>query len=124
MNSKLIKRCSLTILLLGSVLSQTHAADENIDVTQASVTNEELAAIFVLSEVCPTLDHAGDQFDQGYAKLVKAYLPNEKKPVAALNTIVQQDKFKAALDEARNDAKKASDADNIQICQDVTNFNS
>ena len=48
----------------------------------------------------------------------------KKKPVAALNTIVQQDKFKAALDEARNDAKKASDADNIQICQDVTNFNS
>ena len=124
MNSKLIKRCSLAVLLFGSVLSQTHAADENIDVTQQNVTNEELAAIFVLSEVCPTLDQAGEKFDHGYAKLVKEYLPNEKKPVAALNSISQQDKFKAALDEARSDAKKASDADNIQICQDVSNFNS
>ncbi len=124
MNSKLIKRCSLAVLLFGFVLSQTHAADENIDVTQQNVTNEELAAILVLSEVCPTLDQAGDKFDHGYAKLVKEYLPNEKKPVAALNSISQQDKFKAALDEARSDAKKASDADNIQICQDVSNFNS
>ena len=122
MNSKLIKRCSLAVLLLGSVLSQTHAADENIDVTQQNVSNEELAAIFVLSEVCPTLSQAGDKFDHGYAKLVKEYLPNEKKPVIALNSIAQQDNFKAALDEARNDAKKAGDADNIQICQDVSNF--
>mgnify|MGYP001581444573 CR=1 FL=1 len=124
MNSKLFKRCSLTVLLLGSMLSQTHAEDENIDVTQQSVTNEELAAIFVLSEVCPTLDQAGDKFDHGYAKLLKEYLPNEKKPVTALNTLAQQDTFKAVLDEARSDAKKAGDADNIQICQDVSNFNS
>ena len=124
MNSKFVKLCSVTALIFSSVLSQTHAADENIEVTQQNVTNEELAAIFVLSEVCPSIDKAGTQFEQGYAKLVKDYLPNEKSPINALQKIAKQDNFKSALEEARSDAKKAGDADNAEICQDVSNYNS
>lgn len=124
MKSKLLKTCSIVTLTTGLLFTQANAADENIDVTQHNVTNEELAAIFVLSEICPTLNQSGEKFDRGYTQLVKEYLPNEKNPVSALESLAKQDNFKAALDEARSDAKKASDANNTEICQDVSNFNS
>lgn len=63
-------------------LGQTALAqNENIEVTPLQkVTQQELAAIYVLSEVCPALIQDKDQtkFNQGYAKLAKEYMPAEK----------------------------------------------
>ncbi len=48
------------------------AQEENIEVTPLQqVTQQELAAIYVLSEVCPSLVKEQDQFHQGYTKLAK-----------------------------------------------------
>lgn len=33
------------------------------------------------------------KFNQGYTKLAKEYLPNEKSPIAALEKLSQQKKF-------------------------------
>ncbi len=104
--------------------SKAKSDEENIDVTQQQVTNEELAAIYVLSEICPKLDGKDSKFDAGYARLVHEYMPNEKNPVSALKKLSQQKSFQPALKEARGDAKKAGDKDNKEICQDVTNYHS
>lgn len=106
--------------------SVTHAAqkDENIEVTPTQeITQQELAAIYVLSEVCPKLVKDETQFEQGYAKLAQEYLPNEKNAVSALSKLSKERKFKSILTEARNDAKKAGDTKNTAICQELVTYN-
>lgn len=66
--------------------------NENVvEVTPSKgTTPEELAAIQVLSEICPSLIGKKDaEFAQGYERLVKDYLPNEADPVAALENVVK-----------------------------------
>ena len=108
-------------------LSVTHAAtqqDENIEVTpNQKITQQELAAIYVLSEVCPSLVKENDQFKKGYAKLAQEYLPQEQDPVSALQKLSKQKSFKSILAEAQSDAKKAGDVKNKESCQELTTYN-
>ncbi|WP_445115577.1 MCR_0457 family protein [Acinetobacter sp. WZC-1] len=132
MHSNFIKL--LTVGILASTMTfmpQAFAADkkaqkhdENIEVTQQQVTQEELAAIYVLSEICPSLVKKDQKFDQGYSRLVKDYLPDEQHPEAALINLSKQASFKKVLNEARQDAKKAGDKGNLAVCSDVSNYHS
>lgn len=97
---------------------------DNIDVTQLEVTKEELSAIHVLSEVCPSLIKIDNAYKTGYSKLLKDYLPNQKNPEAFLKSLVNQKPFESALKEARNDAKKAGKKNNTEICEDVKKYQS
>ena len=125
MKKSLIKKMVYAVLATACFSSPIlHAApqSENIDVTpdNKGTTPEELAAIYVLSEVCPSYGMANDDYQAGYAKLVKEYLPEESNPVDALNQRAKQKSFKKYLVEARQDAKKAGDAQNKDICKEIT----
>ncbi len=118
-------------LVCGSSLALTtaHAAndknksnDENIEVTQQHVTQEELAAIYVLSEVCPKLLDKGQDFNQGYNNLLKDYMPGVQNPSSSLKALSKEKAFQPILKEARSDAKKAGDKANLGVCQDVVNY--
>ena len=130
MKKHIFAQLSLSLLIMSSfATSPVFAADkksvaEKIEVTPISedVTKEELAAIYVLSEICPSLIGKDLKFNKAYEKLVKAYLSNEDDAVDVLKKRVKSKDFKAALKEARNDAKNASDDDNRQICDDVRNY--
>ncbi|OTG73364.1 hypothetical protein B9T23_13490 [Acinetobacter terrae] len=128
MKSSMFKSLSLGLLTTAVMsLSVTHAAkqqDENIEVTPIQkVTQQELAAIYVLSEVCPSLVKDDAQFSRGYSKLAQEYLPQEKDAVSALSKLSKEKKFKSILAEARTDAKKAGDSKNKEICQELTTYN-
>ena len=128
MKSSMLKSLSLGLLTTAVMsLSVTHAAkqqDENIEVTPIQkVTQQELAAIYVLSEVCPSLVKDDAQFSRGYSKLAQEYLPQEKDAVSALSKLSKEKKFKSILAEARTDAKKAGDSKNKEICQELTTYN-
>lgn len=128
MKSSMFKSLSLGLLTTAVMsLSVTHAAkqqDENIEVTPVQkVTQQELAAIYVLSEVCPSLVKDDAQFSRGYSKLAQEYLPQEKDAVSALSKLSKEKKFKSILAEARSDAKKAGDSKNKEICQELTTYN-
>ena len=130
MKKHIFAQLSLSLLIMSSLAtSPVFAADkktvaDKIEVTPISedVTKEELAAIYVLSEICPSLIGKDLKFNKAYEKLVKAYLSNEDDAVDVLKKRVKSKDFKAALEEARNDAKAASDNDNLQICDDVRNY--
>jgi len=120
MKLSMFKSLSLGLLTTALMtLSVTHAAtqqDENIEVTPTQkITQQELAAIYVLSEVCPSLVKENDQFKKGYAKLAQEYLPQEQDPVNALQKLSKQKNFKSILAEAKSDAKKAGDVKNKEI---------
>lgn len=121
-----LKKFSLGLFTLSIMtVSISHAAqtEENIEVTPTQkITQQELAAIYVLSEVCPELVKNESKFEQGYAKLAQEYLPNEKNPVSALSKLSKEKKFKSILNEARNDAKKAGNTKNAEICQELVTY--
>ncbi|WP_249409200.1 hypothetical protein [Acinetobacter sp. SFB] len=123
----MFKSLSLGLLTTAAMtFSVTHAAtqqEENIEVTPTQkITQQELAAIYVLSEVCPSLVKNDAQFEKGYSKLAQEYLPQEKDAVSALSKLSKEKKFKSILTEARSDAKKAGDAKNKEICQEMTTY--
>ncbi|CAM4281578.1 hypothetical protein MMP66_07035 [Acinetobacter dispersus] len=130
MKKNVFKTLGLSLLIASSALTSTaFAADkksetEKIEVTPMSdsVTKQELAAIYVLSEICPSLIGKDLKFNKAYDNLVKAYLGNDTKAVETLNKRVKGKDFQEALKEARADAKAASDNDNRQICDDVRNY--
>ena len=77
MKKVILAVCGSSLIAIGSA----HAAnkDENIEVTPLQqVTQQELAAIYVLSEVCPSLVSDQSQFENGYNTLAKEYLPQQK----------------------------------------------
>ncbi|ELZ4484643.1 hypothetical protein U0K97_001012 [Acinetobacter baumannii] len=127
---------SLSVVLLMTMATVSYAADKKktaekktenvVEVTPSKgTTPEELAAIQVLSEICPSLIGKKDaEFAQGYERLVKDYLPNEADPVAALEKRSKDKSFKKVLKEARNDAKAAGNEQNTLVCQDVKAYQS
>ncbi|RZF55935.1 hypothetical protein EXE30_03780 [Acinetobacter halotolerans] len=130
MKKNVFKTLGLSLLIASSALTPVaYAANakqesENIEVTPMTqtTTQEELAAIYVLSEICPSLIDEDKKFTQGYDRLVKEYLPKESKAVDVLNKRAKAKDFQKFLVEARKDAKAASDEKNRQICEDVRNY--
>ena len=120
-----LKTTSLALLTALS-FSFTHAEeskDENIEVTpNQTVTQQELAAIYVLSEICPKLVDNKDGLEQGYSKLAQEHLPEEKDAVSALMKLSKSKSFKPILAEAESDAKSAGDDKNKEICQELTTY--
>ena len=121
MKKVILAVCGSSLIAIGSA----HAAnkDENIEVTPLQqVTQQELAAIYVLSEVCPSLVSDQSQFENGYNTLAKEYLPQKKNPTEYLKSLSKEKKFKPILAEAQADAKKAGKAKNQEICKELSTY--
>src|SRR5690606_9913033 len=112
-----------TFSALSFLGTQTFAADTNIEVTPVQdITQHELAAIYVLSEICPAMVKDQNQFNAGYNKLVAEYMPGQKDPVQALNQLSKDSKFQPILKEAQQDAQKARKKKNQVICNELTTY--
>lgn len=125
MQLKAFKMASLALLttLTFSFSHAEESKDENIEVTpNQTVTQQELAAIYVLSEICPSLVENKDGFEQGYAKLVQEHMPEEKNAVDALAKLSKAKAFKPILAEAKLDAQNAGNDKNQEICQELTSY--
>ena len=121
MKKVILAVCGSSLIAIGSA----HAAnkDENIEVTPLQqVTQQELAAIYVLSEVCPSLVSDQSQFENGYNTLAKEYLPQQKNPTEYLKSLSKEKKFKPILAEAQADAKKAGKVKNQEICKELSTY--
>ena len=121
MKKVILAVCGSSLIAIGSA----HAAnkDENIEVTPLQqVTQQELAAIYVLSEVCPSLVSDQSQFENGYNTLAKEYLQQQKNPTEYLKSLSKEKKFKPILAEAQADAKKAGKAKNQEICKELSTY--
>lgn len=126
MNLNVMKKVILAVCgssLIAITSAQAANKDENIEVTPLQqVTQQELAAIYVLSEVCPSLVSDQSQFENGYNTLAKEYLPQQKNPTEYLKSLSKEKKFKSILAEAQADAKKAGKAKNQEICKELSTY--
>ena len=130
MKKNVFASLGLSLLITATVIMPaTYAAEkksntEKIEVTPMAdnVSDQELAAIYVLSEICPSLIGKDLKFNTAYENLAQAFLANEKDAFKMLNKRAKAKDFQVALTEARNDANAASEDDNRQICDDVRNY--
>ena len=130
MKKNVFASLGLSLLITATVVTPaTYAAEkksstEKIEVTPMAdnVSDQELAAIYVLSEICPSLIGKDLKFNTAYENLAQAFLANEKDAVKMLNKRAKAKDFQVALTEARNDANAASEDDNRQICDEVRNY--
>ena len=113
-----------TVVMPATYAAEKKSSTEKIEVTPMAdnVSDQELAAIYVLSEICPSLIGKDLKFNTAYENLAQAFLANEKDAVKMLNKRAKAKDFQVALTEARNDANAASEDDNRQICDDVRNY--
>ena len=113
-----------TVVMPATYAAEKKSSTEKIEVTPMAdnVSDQELAAIYVLSEICPSLIGKDLKFNTAYENLAQAFLANEKDAVKMLNQRAKAKDFQVALTEARNDANAASEDDNRQICDDVRNY--
>ena len=81
-----------------------------------------MAAIYVLSDICPKLVKDDEAFEAGYARLLKEFLPESTDPTTDIKKLVKEKSFKSVLKEAQSDAKKAGKEANIGVCEDVLNY--
>ncbi|RYY79910.1 MAG: hypothetical protein EOO69_04385 [Moraxellaceae bacterium] len=86
------------------------------------VTQEEIAAVDVLGEICPKLISNTKKFDTGYERLLKDLMPNIDQPVLALKALADDTEYQGKLKEAREDANKATVHDNRAVCEDIVNY--
>ena len=120
MKSSLFK----SFALVAAFAISNSASAQNIDVSpeQAVISKQELAAIYVLSEICPKYIKDQVKLDAGYKKLAAEYLPNEKNPVDSLKKMSQEASFKSILAEAQLDARQAGEKKNKAICTDLSAY--
>ena len=116
-----ISLCFATLLTI--LAPMTWAQESNLEeLPEIYVTEEELAAIYVLAEICPTLITNQQDFQAGYQQLLQDYLPNIPNPSKALQDLSTEQKFIPILQEAKQDALNAGDIKNTQICQELTTY--
>lgn len=117
-----------TLLLCSASLATTAYAapaskDDKVEFKGSlPVTQEEIAAVDVLGEICPKILGNNRNFAAGYERLLKELLPNVQQPVLALKALADDPEYQSKLKQAREDANRASVQDNREICQDIVQY--
>lgn len=103
--------------------NQANNSVNEVNLVQQS-TDDELAAIYVMSEFCPSLLEPNQQegFAKGYQQLVEEYLPEQQQAVSYLKLLSGQKSFEAVLKQAKSDVEQAGDLKNVEICRDLVTY--
>lgn len=90
---------------------------------QQHATDQELAVLYVIAEMCPTLIEKQEiaSFEAGYQKFGQEYL-EQSNPLSYILTLSKENKFQPALNEALTDAKNAGDLKNREICRELVAY--
>ncbi len=125
----------LSICLISNSYAATHhaaakattAADPKSQVTvegAASTSQEEIAAVDVLNEICPNILGTNNttNFKKGYSGLVHYLLPTIKYPVEAVAAMHTDPDYMKIYSNARVQALAQKPEDNREVCLDVLNY--
>lgn len=126
-----LKKFSLTVSLLccASLTSIAYAAPAKTDAesrvefkSSLPVTQEEVAAVDVLGEICPKIIGKNSNFDAGYKRLLSDLLPKVDNPALAIASLKDDSEYQTKLTEARADANRATVKENREVCLDIINY--
>ncbi|XID75946.1 MCR_0457 family protein [Alkanindiges sp. WGS2144] len=121
---------SLVCLIAGSgSLSLANAAAASKDTdnrvefkSSLPVTQEEIAVVDVLGEICPKILGKNTNFDAGYKKLLADLLPTIEQPVLALQALQEDAEYQKILQQAHDNANRATVQENREVCLDIVHY--
>lgn len=102
--------------------NKTTSQEENIDVSQERVSLEEIATVYNLSKLCPSLVKDKAQFEKAYQVELKKVLPNETKPKNYVQNLAKQADFQQKLKDVQASTAKFSDKENTEMCQEIADY--
>lgn len=87
-------------------------------------SQEEIATIDVLNEICPKIlgTNNNKNFNKGYNNLITHMLPSIKNPVAAVQAMHTDADYMKIYDNARVNALKEKEDDNREVCLEVLHY--
>ena len=87
-------------------------------------SQEEIATIDVLNEICPKIlgTNNNKNFSKGYNNLITHMLPSIKNPVAAVQAMHTDADYMKIYDNARINTLKEKEDDNREVCLEVLHF--
>ena len=120
---------TVAILCFGSMLSSVNAETTDTDAnskvefkSSLPVTQQEIAAVDVLGEICPKIIGKNTNFDAGFKRLLSDLLPTIDQPVIALKTLQEDADYQKLLTQARDDANQVTVQENREVCLEIVNY--
>lgn len=98
------------------------AQEQNIDVSQDQASLEEIATVYNLSKLCPSLVKDKATFEKAYDVELKKVLPNEANPKTFVQTLAKQKDFQLKLKDVQKASAKFSKKENAEMCQEVADY--
>lgn len=123
-NSRTLAAISLSLIAsMGVAHAAKNTADSKVEFKSSlPITQEEIAAVNILNEICPKILGRNANFDAGYNRLLSDLLPDIQNPATALKALQDDQDYQQKLAQARQDANKASVDDNREICLEVVQY--
>ncbi len=122
----------LSICIVSNSYAATHQAASSKAASPAQVTvekaastsQEEIAAVDVLNEICPNLlgTNNNKNFQKGYRSLIAYLLPTIKYPVEAVAAMHSDPEYMKIYSDARVQALAQKPDDNREVCLDVLRY--
>lgn len=118
----LISVSSFLITPAFAASKKNQTQEQNIDVSQSQASLEEIATVYNLSKLCPSLVKDKLTFEKAYDVELKKVLPNEADPKTYVQTLAKQKNFQAKLKEVQKASAKFSKKENTEMCQEVADY--
>lgn len=121
--TKTLTATCLSFLLITTSHAAANSGQVVIENTQGT-SQEEIASIDVLNEVCPQILGANNNknFRKGYSNVLRELLPSIKNPVLSVQSMHTDPDYMSILDNARTKAFAEKVEDNREICLEVLHY--
>ncbi len=90
----------------------------------ANTSQEEIATVDVLNEICPTIlgTNNNKNYQKGYSSLIAHLLPSIKYPVQSVAAMHSDPEYMKIYNDARTQALAQKPEDNREVCLDVLHY--
>lgn len=130
LTTKILSATCLSLLLITSSYAATSKTTDSkaqveVESDQGQGTSqEEIATIDVLNEICPKIlgTNNNKNFSKGYANLITQMLPSIKNPVAAVQAMHTDPDYMKIYNNARVNTLKEKEDDNRDVCLEVLHY--
>lgn len=110
--------CFLLSLILFTI-PVLHANSNLSTEEQNTIVKEELAAVQVMQEICPTYIGKNAKFDQNMQILISEYLKDYSDKSISLEKLASDSEYNILVEEARNALEDSSNEENKFACEEV-----
>ena len=114
-----VLRLVLTSIIL-STTSQISLANEDLSTAEKnSIVKEDVAAMQVLKDYCPTVMGKNAKFDQNVQNLLAEYLSEYSDSAMTLQKLQQDAEYQKILKETQKSLNETSIDDNKFACEEI-----